>query len=424
VNVQPRLKSSSEPSGALVGGVIADSPAAQSGLQSGDLLLSVNNQPVDIRFSVQLPDFNLLTAALPIGQPVPLTVKRGDELISLEITPVEREPYEPRQYEQLHWGITIRDISFMMAKELKRASRDGVLVTSVRPGGPAGEARPAILENDVIMEVEGKPVKSVQEFREITEAIIQNQKDPKPILTGFDRKMDRLITAVKVGLRDLNDPGLEVKKAWLPAEYQVITRDIAELFGRSDMSGFRVTQVYRNSTAEKAGLKVGDLILAVDDETMSASSPEHYEELPAYIRQYAEGDTVSLKILRDGEEKQLPVELMRAPKLAREMKKHQDEIFEFTVRDITFFDRAVEQWEEGQIGVLVEQVKPGGWAALGQLAVSDLIIAIDGESMDHVDKVKEKMKSVIESAPTSVVFKVKRGIRILFLELEPKWDAR
>ncbi len=276
----------------------------------------------------------------------------------------------------------------------------------------------------MIVEVDGKPVKSVRDFREITEGLIKDADAPVPVLTVFERKTDRLLTAVRVGIRELSDPGLEVSKAWLPAEFQVISRDIAELLEKPDMTGFRLTRVYPNSTAEKAGLLVGDMILAVDGEYMTASSPEHYEELAAYIRQYAIGDTVALTVWRDGEERKMDVELARSPKLAREMKKYQDEIFEFTVRDITFFDRASEKWEETQTGVLVEQVKPGGWAALGNLAVGDLIISIDNGIVKTVDDARGMMEAVVENEATAVVIKIKRGIRTLYLELEPKWDTR
>ena len=52
----------------------------------------------------------------------------------------------------------------MMAKEMKRDSTNGVLVTSVQSGGPAGDALPPVASDDVIVEVAGKPVGNVAEF--------------------------------------------------------------------------------------------------------------------------------------------------------------------------------------------------------------------------------------------------------------------
>lgn len=424
LDVQPRLKADQREKGALVSSAVPGSPAAEAGIRSGDLLLSVNGQEIDIRFLVQMPDFNLLIADLSIGEAATFVVERDGTEQTFTVTPVEREPYEPRQFEQLFWGITVRDISFMVAKEMKRESTDGVLVTSVRSGGPSGDARPAIAWDDIIVEIDGRPVKNVAAFREITAEIMGDTTEPRPVLTTYERKNDRMVTVVKVGIRPQSDPGMEVKKAWLPVEYQVITRDIAESLGDPNMTGFRVTQVYPKSTAEAAGIQVGDLILSVDGEPMTASSPEHHEELAALIRQYSSGDEVDIALKRGAEDMRLPVTLADSPKLAREMKRYQDEVFEFNVRDITFFDRASEKWDEEQTGVLVEQVRPGGWAALGQLSASDLIIAIDDDVIRNVDDVQAKMTDIVASGQGSVVFKIRRGIRVLFLEMEPKWDAR
>lgn len=424
VEVQPRLKSDSRSTGVLVSGTIADSPARSAGLEPGDLLLSVGGEPVDIRFPVQLPDFNLMITHLPIGEAVAFEVERKGEKKILSVTPVEREIFEQKEYEEIQWGITVRNISFMMAKELKRKSTDGVLVTSVRSGGPAGDAKPPISTNDVIVSIGGEAVKNVRQFQEATERITGNASEPVPTSTLLERKNDHLLTVVKVGIREPRDPGQEVRKAWLPVEYQVITRDIADSLGDEALKGYRVSQVYKGSTAEKAGLQVGDLILAVDDEPMTASSTEHYEELAALIRQYSIGDTVTVQVKRGDETLALPVELAASPKLSREMKKIEDEHFEFTARDITFFDRAAEQWAESQSGILVEQVKPGGWAALGNLTPGDLILEVNGTALSSVDIARKILGDLSEEKAPSIVFKVQRGIRTLFLELEPQWSNK
>ena len=111
INAQPRLKSDLHNAGALISTVIPGSPADKAGLQSGELLLSVNGVPVDVRFKVQLPDFNLLIASLPIGQDAVFVLERSGEPLTLTVVPKERETYELRQFEQLYWGITVRDIS-------------------------------------------------------------------------------------------------------------------------------------------------------------------------------------------------------------------------------------------------------------------------------------------------------------------------
>ncbi len=424
MEVQPRLKHADDIQGILVSGVLAGGPAALAGVESGDILLSINDQAVDVQFAEQLPDFNLLVSQLPIGKQVNLKLMRAGQEQNLQATVQEREPYQAKQYALKQWGLTVRDISYLMAKEMKRPNTEGVLVTSVRPGGPAGDAKPLIMEKDVIVEVGGKAVKSVSDLQSLTADLTQDATEPVPLLTSFERKTGAYVTVVKVGVKEQEDPGLEVKKAWLPVDTQVITRDIADLLGDKKLTGFRITQVYKGSTAEQAGLQVGDLILAVDGEKMTASAPEHYEELSAWIRQYRIGATAELTIQRAGAQKTVSVELVRAPKLAREMKKYRDTDFEFTVRNVTFFDRETEQWKKEQHGVLVEQVKPGGWAALGQLAISDLILAVDDAEVPDVTVMKTVMQGIAQNKPKAVTFKVLRGIHTFYVELEPKWNGK
>ncbi len=422
LSVQPRLKHEKDGKGILVSSVIGGSPAETSGIRAGDFVVRVNGVPVDAQFIEQVPDFNRIVAALPIGQEAEVVILRDNAEIPLKVTPVERESVRPKQHELKPWGITASNISLITAKEMKRKSQDGVLVTSIRPGGPVGDTKPAIGPKDVIVEVEGKPVKNLRELTDLTEAITKGQSEPVPVLTTFERKTERFITVVKVGLKEPPDPGVEVKKAWLPVETQVLTRDIAALMGDPGMTGFRITSVYAGSTAEKAGLKIGDLLLALDGEKLTASAPENYEELSARIRQYRVGDTANLSVMRGKEQLTVPVELVRSPKLNREMKEYRDDNFDLSVRETSFFDKAREEWKADQEGVLVSEVKPGGWAALGELNVGDLILAVNGVKVSDLPGFEAAMKDIAGKKPDWVVFQVLRGIYTFYVELEPKWN--
>ena len=423
VTVQPMLKHSEGDRGILISGTIEGSPADEAGLESGDILLSMNGVETTVHFEEDLPAFNRLIAEMPIGSKVEMVVLREGREQTLTVTTVEREKRRPAQREFKQWGITGRNISYIMSKEMKRDDRNGVRVTSVRAGGSAGDAKPAIRRGDVIVAVGGRQVKTVDDLAEITREISEGAEEPVPTLTTFERGEESYVTVVDVGTRDLNDPGLEVKKAWLSVDTQVITRDIAELLGNTGLKGFRITQVYADSSAEDAGLEVGDFITAIDGEKLTASAPEHYEELPTLIRNYRAGSEVELSVLRAGQELKIAVELVRAPKLDREMRKYRDELFEYTARDITFFDKAKENWGQEEQGVMVSEVISGGWAALGMLQVSDLIQEVDGEPVADIDALRASMERVVSEQPRSVVVKVLRGIYTVFVELEPKWET-
>lgn len=423
VMIQPLFKSQSESTGAFVAGAVKGSPADDAGIESGDILLSVNGAPTRVRFDEDMPILNRLLSELPIGQEIELSIMRDGKEKILKVTPTERESRESKQSELKEWGMTVRNITFMMAKELRRENQDGVYITSIRPGGPAGDAKPSLMRGDIIVNVGETSISSLEALRDATENMLVEGEETTSLLVTFDRRTQTFVTVADVGIRELNDPGLEVKKAWLPIETQVLTRDIAEALNTPDRKGFRVIQVHSESTAEKAGLLEGDIIYRVDDEPLTATEPEHYEELPVLIRNYRVGSTVTLDIDRAGEELALDVELIRAPKLPREMKKYRDDNFEFTVRNTSFTDDASGQWEPDEVGVLVDEVKQGGWAAIGMLYNNDMIQEVNGTVIDNVDKLRTVMNAVEDDQTDVVLIKVLRGIYTVYIELEPQWST-
>lgn len=422
LDVQPLLKSSGKEEGILVGGTIYGSPAEEAGFLPGDILTQLAGNDVNVGFAEELPIFNQMLMGLAIGEDVEAVVRRDDKRMVLRVTPREREYIRSKTSELKRWGITARNLSLMASKEMKRDDQDGVLVTSTRPGGPCGMARPKINMRDIIVAVDSVAVKNVEELLAVTDKIVEGKSDPVAVVVAFERKKEHHLTVVKVGIDELEDPGREVQKAWLPVGMQVVTKDIKEKLGLRDYTGMRVTQVYAGTSVERAGLQVGDIIVRLDGETIDASEPQDFDVLPVMVRQYKIGSQVTLTILREGKEIDLPVKLEQIPKPPRGMKKYRDNNFGITVRDVTFMDRVKEDWKKDQAGVLVEIVEEGSWGAIAHLAIKDLIFAIDGTPVPDVASLEQVMEGIAAQRPKSVVFQVLRGIHNYYLELEPIWN--
>jgi serine protease Do len=420
LEIQPLLTSSHATRGALVGGTIEGSPAADAGFASGDILVKLAGRDVLVRFAEEVPVFNQLVMRLPIGKPVDATVRRDGAEKTLRVTPAERESVDARIRELPLVGITASNLTGWAAKELKRTSRDGVRVRGVRPGGPADEAKPALRDDDVILSVDERPTVTFDALEGVVDALTRGKDVRVPALVAFDRAGERLLTVVELGRPGLEDPGLEARKAWVPISVQVLTRELAERLNLSGRMGVRVTRVF-GGAAEASGLKVGDVITALDGNPVEASQPSDANLFATLIRQYKIGSTAKLTIVRNGKPMDVSVKLDTSPRLPREMKKYEDPSFEFRVRDIAAADRISSRLAADQSGVLVDAVREGGWAALGHLADGDVLLTIDGEAVADVEAVQRKMVRVAEAKPRSVVFKVRRGIRTFFVELETGW---
>jgi S1-C subfamily serine protease len=422
VEVRPLLRSSGLESGVLVNGVVPNSPAAGAGVEPGDVITSFDGQPVRVRWGEEMPEFNRLVLQTPVGKTVKVGLLRAGKELEVGLTTEERGRAREEDQEVLSWGATMRDLTAISARERKRKNTDGVLVGSIRPGGPCGQAKPQLAPGDVVVEVAGKEVKSLADLRRISAEVTAGQTDPVLTVVAFDRGTQRLLTAVKIGPSEEEDRTPEVRKAWFSAGVQVFTRNLAEAMKLKGVKGVLVTQIYEGLPAEKAGFELGDVITHVDGQPVDASQPEDSMVFPTMIRRYRIGSEAEMTVLRGGEKQKLKIELVRAPVPVREMKRYKDEAFEFTGRDVAFMDRAREKWAEKQRGVFVEAVERAGWASLAGLNVGDLLLRIGGKEVNDVGELEAALEELGRTRPRHVVFFVRRGVHTLYLELEPDWE--
>jgi serine protease Do len=416
IELQPQIGAISK-RGALVSWVADRSPAREAGLRSGDILIKLNDGPVDVRYAEELPLLNRRLLGLPIGKPATVGIIRDGKEMTFSVIPDERPAAVSVPAALQSWGMAVANLTDLEAREFARMTSDGVRVVSLRPNGPADQAKPALRPNDIIVEVEGHAVRSVADLEEQTKAALSGKERAK-VLVAFDRGRDRYLTVVDAGTVTSDEPPREARKAWIPIDVQVLTPPLAERLGLKGRTGVRVTRVLD----AKSPLRVGDVILAVDNEPVRASAANEEDLFATMIRRYRVGSSVTLTISRNGAESTLPVALGQTPTQSREMKRYEDPLFEFRARDLAEADR-IDDTLKDVTGVMVESVAARGWASLGRLNGGDVIIAIDGKPVANVDELQARLKEIQAQKPASVVFQVRRGIRMTFVEIQPSWKA-
>ncbi|MEO5958013.1 MAG: Do family serine endopeptidase [Opitutaceae bacterium] len=96
-----------------------------------------------------------------------------------------------------------------------------------------------------------------------------------------------------------------VARGYLGISTDNLTSDLAEQLGLPrDTRGVAISEIFPDSAAEKADLKLADVIVAFNDQPVSS-----WEELRLTIAQQAPGSQVKLKIMRDGKERLVDVTL-------------------------------------------------------------------------------------------------------------------
>jgi len=113
------------------------------------------------------------------------------------------------------------------------------------------------------------------------------------------------INAVKEALNDFRTHG-RIRRPFLGVEYVMVTKDISRLQRLPE--GAFIQSIVEDSSADKAGLELGDIVTKFGDETLGEGN-----SLARVIRQHQVGDKVTLTIDRDGEILTLDVELGEVP---------------------------------------------------------------------------------------------------------------
>jgi len=117
---------------------------------------------------------------------------------------------------------------------------------------------------------------------------------------------------VRVVVASAKSGGKAVKRPWLGARLQTVTPEIAETLGLRIPSGALVANVVSNSPAARAGLKLSDLIVAVDGQTV--------EDLNGFDYRFATrplGGTSQIDVQRAGKTVKLTIPLETAPDTGR-----------------------------------------------------------------------------------------------------------
>ena len=181
----------SRPYGALVAQVMPDSPAAEAGLESGDVILEFNGR--EISRSSDLPP---MVGRAPVGSEGELTIMRDQEKQTLTFTvgelPEDDEQAartQPAEEDDNRFGVLVEEVPERLKREWDIDA--GVLVTEVG-AGPARQA--GIRRNDVIRKIGDQAVTSVESFQ----SVVSDLPDGRPVAVTVIRQGSPRIVAVRM----------------------------------------------------------------------------------------------------------------------------------------------------------------------------------------------------------------------------------
>ena len=177
-----------------------------------------------------------------------------------------------------------------------------------------------------------------------------------------------------------------VARAWIGVQAQRVTPEIALSLGLRSPSGALVTRVDRGSPAERAGIRVGDLIVAVAGWEVRTPQALNYRLAIAGV-----GQTVELAILRDGQTVSARLSPEAEPELSEDdlvLLEGESPLAGAIIADVTTVVADRLRLREGVRGVVIVDVDPRSEAARIGVRPGDVIAKLQGEDIETAEQLQ------------------------------------
>jgi serine protease DegQ len=100
-----------------------------------------------------------------------------------------------------------------------------------------------------------------------------------------------------------------VTRGWIGAAIQELTPELVDTFKLADSHGVLITEIVRNSPAERAEIKTGDILISIDNQAIN-----DWRSMLDTVANLPPGNIVTVKLLRNGTAISSQVKIGKRPK--------------------------------------------------------------------------------------------------------------
>ena len=174
--------------GVIVADTDPSSPARAAGIRPLDRIVAINGREIAATTAEDLPALRRELGLLPQGEEAVLEIMRHKEKLRVSIVPGRKGAVEGDELECPRWDFTVKEINRFDNEDLFFYREKGVYVYGVKWPGNAAEA--GLRENDLLLEIDGHPVQTLDEVRKLHEELLRQ----------VDRKHRIIVTVLRNGL--------------------------------------------------------------------------------------------------------------------------------------------------------------------------------------------------------------------------------
>jgi serine protease Do len=194
-----------------------------------------------------------------------------------------------------------------------------------------------------------------------------------------------MVRSVIAGVTD----GGRLVRPWFGAQGQGVTAEIASSLGLDRPRGVLISKVFPGGPADRAGLGVGDVVVAVNGKAVNDD-----EALKFRVATLQVGGTAELKVWRRGREHRLLVELVAAPEDPPSEVTELSGTHPFSGATVANMSPALadELGRDGfEAGVIILQLRRASTADRLRFRVGDLVASVNGTRIESVRHLKAVM---------------------------------
>ncbi len=196
----------------------------------------------------------------------------------------------------------------------------------------------------------------------------------------------------------------KVKRSKIGVVIQPLTPELAKHFGVK--KGVLVAQVVKGGPAEKAGIKSGDIIIAVNDKPVSKIS-----QLQKYVMRNPPGTKIKITVIRNGKKKDIYVKTgsWEGEEVSSANMQEMEAKYGIIVKDIT--PDLVERYRIPKVpyGVFVLGVKYGSVAEEAGIRTGDVILTINRKPVRSAQDFWKEIRKAEKKGRDSVLLFIQRG---------------
>ncbi|NBI40601.1 Do family serine endopeptidase [[Haemophilus] felis] len=192
----------------------------------------------------------------------------------------------------------------------------------------------------------------------------------------------------------------EVRRGMLGIKGGELNADLAKAFDVEAQQGAFVSEVLPNSAAEKAGLKAGDVITALDGQKISS-----FAEMRAKIATSGAGKEIEITYLREGKTKTTKVTLQSDEQNQADASSLLPAL---TGAEMTNYN------EKGKKGVSITKVAPKSIAAQRGLKQGDIIIGVNRQKIENI----AQLRKALDEKPSAIALNIVRDKSNFYLIIQ------